>query len=172
MTKHHPLDAPPGIDPVDYIEQTRTDYEHLGFEAYRWASNATPVPLAQLSKPLSECRLALIASGGVYRRGQVAFTSRDDTSYRRIPIDIDADELRVTHFAYDLTDARRDSNVVLPLRPLKRLVAHGVLGSLATYALTFMGGIYSQRRLRDELLPNLVDEVRDLEADIALLVPV
>jgi len=35
-----------------------------------------------------------------------------------------------------------------------------------------MGGIYSQRRLRDELLPNLVDEVRDLEADIALLVPV
>lgn len=172
MTSRRANTPPAGIDPVDYIEQTRMDYEQLGFEPYRWADNPTSPSLAKLPKPLSECRLALIASGGIYRRGQVGFSFRDDTSYRRIPTDVDPTDLRVTHFAYDVTDARRDSNVVFPLRTLKRLFADGVLGSLATHALTFMGGIYSQRRVRDELTTSLAEEVRDLRADIALLVPV
>lgn len=158
--------------PFDYIEQTRRDYERLGFEPYRWAHNPSSVALARLPRPLSQCRLALVASGGIYRRGQVAFTFRDDTSYRRIAIDTPGEDLRITHFAYDTSNARRDTNVVFPLRALKQLVTEGVLGSIARYALTFMGGIYSQRRVREELAPGIVEEVRTLDADIVLLVPV
>lgn len=163
---------PPGLDPVDYIEQTRADYEHLGFEAYRWAHNPDTVPLSPLQKPLSASRLGIIASGGIYVRGQVAFHFKDDTSYRRVPIDTGQQDLRVSHFAYDVSDARRDTNVVLPLHALKKMMVEGVIGSLATHALTFMGGIYSQRRVREELIPALDDELRDQRADIALLVPV
>jgi D-proline reductase (dithiol) PrdB len=116
--------------------------------------------------------VALIASGGIYRVGQVAFTHKDDTSVRRIATDVDMAELRASHFAYDLTDARRDPNVVFPLEPLRRLVADGTIGSLTSHALTFMGGIYSQRRVTAELVPQIERELDTMAADVALLVPV
>jgi D-proline reductase (dithiol) PrdB len=159
-------------DPVDYLELTRATYERLGYDAYRWTHNPEPVPLASLAKPLSESRVALIASGGIYRVGQVAFTHKDDTSVRRIATDVNMDELRASHFAYDLTDARRDPNVVFPLEPLRGLVADGFIGSLTSHALTFMGGIYSQRRVSTELVPQIERELESMGADVALLVPV
>lgn len=159
-------------DPVDYIAVTHETYDKLGYGSYRWAHEPDPVPLAPINKPLSECKLALIASGGVYAAGQVAFTHKDDLSMRHIPTDIDIRALRTSHFAYDMTAARQDPNIVLPLAPLRQLVADGELGSLTQHALTFMGGIYSQRKLREQLIPEIVATVQEMEADIALLVPV
>ena len=83
-----------------------------------------------------------------------------------------ADRLRVTHFAYDETSAKSDINAVFPIDALRTMAAKGEIGELADFGLTFMGGIYSQRRLGETLVPALVDRVRELEADIALLVPV
>ena len=158
--------------PIDYIALTRQTYRRLGYAPYRWAVSEGPPPWAPLGKPLSEARLGLIASGGVYRHGQVAFTHKDDTTHREIPADAAVEELRVTHFAYDLAAARRDPNAVFPLGTLRALAGRGVIGGLAPSALTFMGGIYSQRRLADELIPALVERIVDLEVDAALLVPV
>ena len=81
-------------------------------------------------------------------------------------------DLRISHFAYDKTDARTDPNVVFPIDALRRLVADDEVGSLTSHALTFMGGIYSQRRLREELIPALTDELEAMEPDVVLLVPV
>ena len=158
--------------PIDYIALTRATYDLLGYRSYRWASNEEPAPWALLRKPLSEARLGLIASGGIYRHGQVAFTHRDDVTHREIPADVDTRDLRVTHFAFDQTDARRDPNVIFPIDTLRTLAAEGVIGELAPFVLTFMGGIYSQRRLAAELIPVLVDRTLDLEVDAVLLVPV
>ena len=158
--------------PVDYIALTREAYGLLGYQSYRWAHNEDPSSWAPLRKPLSEVRLGLIASAGVYRHGQVAFTHRDDVTHREIPTDVDTRELRVTHFAYDLADARWDPNVVFPIDTLRALVAEGAVGELAPLALTFMGGIYSQRRLAAELIPVLVERILDMGVDAVLLVPV
>lgn len=160
------------VDPVDYIVQTRDTYRSLGYDDYGWAHNPDTPPWAPVTKPLAASKLALIASGGIYVHGQVAFTHKDDTTHREIPTDVDAAELRVTHFAYDQRDARRDPNVVFPIEPLRSLVADGTLGSLTSHALTFMGGIYSQRRLHAELIPAMVARVQEMEADLVLLVPV
>lgn len=168
-TSHSP---PAELDVVDYIQQTRDSYASLGYDDYRWADNPEPVPLVPLGKPLAECRVAVIASGGVYAVGQVAFNHKDDVSYRAIPTDTAVEDLRVTHFAYDVTDGRADPNVVFPVAALREMVAAGELGSLTSHALTFMGGIYSQRRLREELIPRLVQQVQEMAADIVLLVPV
>ena len=35
-----------------------------------------------------------------------------------------------------------------------------------------MGGIYSSRRVRDELAPDITDNLRRQEVDVVLLVPV
>jgi D-proline reductase (dithiol) PrdB len=158
--------------PVAYIARIREKYASLGYAEYRWVVNDTPPPWQPLPKPLSECRLGLIASGGIYITGQVAFHYKDDTSYRVIPTDVNTAELRATHFAYDLTDARCDVNVVFPIDPLRRLVTEGIIGALAAHAYTFMGGIYSARRVQEDLAPQLTAHMRAERVDALLLVPV
>ena len=167
-----PLQPPDDLDVIDYIAHTRASYEHLGYDAYRWAEELTPSAFVAPRKPLRESTVALVASGGIYRLGQVAFHHRDDTSHRRISTDVASSDLRISHFAYDKTDARIDPNVVFPIDALRRLVTEGEIGSLTSHALTLMGGIYSHRRLREELIPALTDELETLEPDVVLLVPV
>jgi len=157
---------------IDYIAQTRASYEQLGYDAYRWAAEPEPPEFVVPSKPLRDSKVALVASGGVYEVGQIAFHHRDDTSHRRIPSNVSVADLRISHFAYDKTDARIDPNVVFPIDALRRLVSEGEIGSLTSHALTFMGGIYSQRRLRGELIPALTDGLEAMEPDVVLLVPV
>ena len=158
--------------PVDYIEVTQTTYDSLGYPSYRWVCSEGPTPWAMPAKPLSKSRVGLVASGGIYVAGQVAFHFKDDASFRLVPTDVLTEDLRTTHFAYDLTDSRRDPNVVFPIDPLRDLVAWGEVGELATEAITFMGGIYSSRRVRDELAPAITDNLRRQEVDVVLLVPV
>ena len=80
--------------------------------------------------------------------------------------------LRITHFAYDLTDARADPNVVFPLDTLRDLAQAARIGELATNAYTFMGGIYSTRKVGQILAPALADRLIQDEVDVAILVPV
>ena len=160
------------MEPVEYIPRIRENYARLGYKPYNWVVNADTPPWAPLSKPLSQCRLGLAASGGIYATGQVAFHYRDDSSLREIRTDLDTRDLRATHFAYDLTDARTDPKVVFPLDPMRRLVRERFLGSLASRFHTFMGGIYSARRVTEELAPALAARFREDAVDAVLLVPV
>lgn len=165
-----PDEAPP--EAVDYIAVTRATYDGLGYPPYRWEENLGDAPWASLKKPLSQCTLGLVASGGIYRSGQIAFHFRDDDSYRVIGTDVDTSELRATHFAYNVTDARSDINVVFPLDTLRRAVNDGVIGGLAPEAFTFMGGIYSSRKVSGGLAPALTERILAQGVDAVLLVPV
>jgi D-proline reductase (dithiol) PrdB len=160
------------LPPADYIGETRRLYDSLGYDAYRWAERPETPPWAPIAKPLAECRIALIGSGGLYRRGQIAFHTRDDTSIRVIPTDTPSRELRTAHFAYDQTDARQDPNCVFPLDRLRELAAGGVIGGLTAESYAFMGGVYSTRKLEAETAPLLVERCQAQEPDLVLLVPV
>ena len=161
----------PEVDAVDYIEQTKRTYSSLGYGEYRWAHNEDAPPWAPLTKPLSESRVGLIASGGVYVEGQVAFTHKDDVTHREIPMDVQVADLRVTHFAFDQTNARRDPNCIFPIDPLRALArrVHWRIGASCPYfhgrhllATTFDGGIDASPRQ-----PHL-----EMGVDVVLLVPV
>jgi D-proline reductase (dithiol) PrdB len=158
--------------PVDYIPRIREKYAQEGYPPYQWVVNPDPPPWQPLRQSLAACRLGLVASGGIYVTGQVAFHYKDDTSWRVIPTDVKTTDLRVTHFAYDLTDARQDPNVVFPIDTLRGLVSEGVIGALAAHAYTFMGGIYSARRVRAELGPQLTERLLAEHVDVVLFVPV
>ncbi len=158
-------------DPVDYIQRTLDQYAALGYPPYRWVTNEDTPPFTPLAKPLAKSTVALIASGGIYRRGQIAFHFKDDLSFRAIAANTHASELRVSHFAYDMTDARKDPNVVFPLETLKDLAGLSRIAKAADNAYTFMGGIYSARRVRDILAPALADRLVKDEVDVAIMVP-
>ncbi|HBW99902.1 MAG TPA: hypothetical protein DEF77_03065 [Gammaproteobacteria bacterium] len=158
--------------PVDYIERTKALYSSLGHDPYQWVDNPGLAPWSPLKKPLSESKLGVIASGGIYRHGQVAFHHKDDLSYRKISTRTPIEQLRVTHFAYDVSAARQDPNAVLPLNALNRLVTSRRIKQLAENALTFMGGIYSNRKVANVLAPAIVAELKKEEVDLAILIPV
>ena len=158
--------------PVDYIPRIQEKYATEGYPSYRWVVHADLPPWQPLRRPLAASRLGLVASGGIYVTGQVAFHYKDDTSFRVIPTDVKTADLRATHFAYDLTDARQDPNVVFPIDTLRGLVSEGVIGALAAHAYTFMGGIYSARRVQEELAPQLTTHLLAEHVDAVLFVPV
>ena len=158
--------------PVDYIPRITAQYSGLGYGEYQWLESQNAPAWTLLTKPLSDSKVGLICTGGIYAAGQTAFHFKDDTTYRAISTDVDVEDLRATHFAYDLTDARKDINVVFPVEQLRTMVDEGVIDSIAPDAYTLMGGIYSTRRVREELIPALVDRVLADEVDVVLLVPV
>ena len=158
--------------PVDYIERTREQYSALGFPAYCWVEETDPPAFTRIEAPMHEWRAGLVASGGIYVQGQIAFHHHDDISYREIDTETPAHRLRVTHFAYDLTDARNDPNTVFPLQALRYLRDCGEIGALGPRAYTFMGGIYSVRKVRERLAPALADRLCSDGVNVAILVPV
>ena len=158
--------------PIEYIKKMSEIYSGLGYPSYHWVRNEDPPPWQPLKRPLKECRVALSASGGIYQAGQLAFHFKDDFSFREIPKDVKIKDLRITHFAYDKTDARRDPNCVFPIDPLRRMVEQGFIGKLAPFQYTFMGGIYSSRKVRENLAPAITERLLKNHVDVLLLVPV
>ena len=77
----------------------------------------------------------------------------------------------MTHFAYDVTDARSDPNVVFPLETLRAEARERGIAEVGPNAYTFMGGIYSVRKVRERLAPALAERMEDDAVDAALLVP-
>ena len=164
---------PPPGDSVPYIERTRRLYASQ--PPYQWAVHDRehdPPPWTPIEGPLTSMRIALIGSGGVHLAEQKPFHFRNDLSTREIPFETASDDLEVAHFGYDTSDAKRDPACVLPLRALRELSAAGEIGDVVEPALSFMGGIYSARLVREDLAPRLRDFVLGEQADLALLVPV
>jgi D-proline reductase (dithiol) PrdB len=154
--------------PVAYIPRTRELYSD--FTPYRWVENDGVPPFTPLKKPIAECKVALISSGGIMYRDQPRF-HREDPSYRRIPKSATRDDLSIWHFGYPTRDAERDPNCVFPLERLRELEARGTIGELSDPAFSFMGGIYSARKVREELATQIVDELKRAHADVLYLVP-
>lgn len=154
--------------PIAYIPRTRELYSE--YPAYRWVVNES-APFAPLAKPIARSRLGLITSGGIYHRYQPRFR-REDTTYRRIPKQAKAEELRIWHFGYLTRDAEADVNCVFPLERMREAEAEGLIGELADPAYSFMGGIYSARLVTEELAPRLVEELLRARVEALFLVPV
>ena len=158
--------------PVEYIKRIANLYVKLGFSPYTWVRNEDPPPWQPLKNPLKKGRVAVSAAGEIYTSGQLAFHYKDDDSYRAIPKDVNIKDLRITHFAYDMADARHDPNCVFPIEPLQRMEREGFIGELAPFQYTFMGGIYSSRKVRENLAPAIIDQLLKDKVDALLLVPV
>ena len=142
-------------------------------------------PWAPLSRPLSETRLTLISTGGLFVEGddplgpngptqeeaisQIADFLRRPPKIVTIPRDIDPARLRVRHPGYDIRGAMLDCNVIFPIDRLKEFLVEGLIGELAEDNYSFVGAT-SQRRLLAEAAPALAREIRSKKVDAALLV--
>lgn len=156
---------------VEYIPAITRRYEGLGYPPYRWFTAAAEPAWQPLTKRLTETRLGLLSSSGIYQLGQVGFHFLDDTSIREIPTEVPDESLRFCHTASTyLSDAYEDPSCVFPRKALADLVDEGFLGEVAERAVTCMGAVYSARRAREELAPRVLESFQNQEVDSALLV--
>ena len=159
-------------EPVSYIRQTRDLYDSLGYEPYKWFEADAAPRFVKPAKPLSECRLGLVSTAGTYVAGQVAYYYKDDTSIRAISNNTPVADLRFSHVTENyLEDARQDPCSVFPIEALRKLASEGAIGDLADNYFSCMGGIYSQRRVMEELAPSLEAALTNEQVDVLLMVP-
>jgi D-proline reductase (dithiol) PrdB len=139
------------------------------------------IPWAPLAKPLSRCRVALLSTAGISRRGDPPFDMeleranplRGDPSFRRLPADATAASVEVNHLHIDTGYVRRDLNVALPLARLAELVRGGVVGAVAPTHYSTMGYQGNDTStLERETAPAIAAAMKSEEVDLALLAPV
>ena len=158
--------------PVQYMHAVNERYKSLGYAPYRWVHAADEPPWRALAKPLAATRVGMLGTAGAYVPGQLAYHYKDDTSIRAIPSATEDHDLRFAHVTENyLVDARRDPACVFPLRALRKLAAEGFIGAIPATVFSCMGGVYSQRRVREELAPALLAAFEAQQIDAVLLVP-
>jgi D-proline reductase (dithiol) PrdB len=145
-------------------------------DAYAPWESGEAIPWTQLSKPLSECKVAVVTTSGVHHRGQAPFDMRDsegDPSFRVIEGDTIGNDYRITHDYYDHSDAEKDLNIILPLDRLAELQREGVIGSLAKTHYSFMGHIDGRhiKTLIAVTAKQVAEKLRQNQVDVVLLTP-
>jgi len=156
---------------VQYMAAIAERYKSLGYAPYRWFRAEDAPPWQALAKPLASARIGMLSTSGAYALGQVAYHYKDDTSIRQIPASTADADLRFSHVTENyLVDAKRDPGCIFPLRALRALAGEGFIGGLADRVFSCMGGVYSQRRVREELAPALLSAFKAERVDAALLV--
>jgi D-proline reductase (dithiol) PrdB len=146
------------------IKRKYPDFEYAVF-------NTTPV--TPLSKPLSECKLALVTTGGLHLKKDTPFDTKlkgGDCSYRMLPYDVKHEDIMVTHESYDHKFINEDLNCVFPIDRMREFVSEGKINSLSKEHFSFMGHISAPAPLHDN--SRKVGRIlKELGVDIAFLTP-
>ena len=158
---------------VQYMQTIRDRYIKLGYEPYRWFhADSESVPFSPLTRKIKDSKVGLLSTSGAYSLGQSAYHYKDDTSLRSIKKSTPLEDIRFSHITENyLENPRKDPNCILPLQQLLKLEKEKKLGELADSVFSCMGGIYSQRRVSEEIAPELHSRFIAQEVDVVLLVP-
>jgi len=131
-------------------------------------------PFTPARRALPMLNLALICSAGAYIDGTEPFATDSpsgDVSFREIPVEVEAEDLRFAARGYDPTAVLQDANAQLPVERLFEFERNGIIGQLNPVFWSFCGFIPDAGMLADELAPRLAERVRLYEVQAALLVP-
>lgn len=161
------------MEPVRYVDLLNQRYRQQGFPPYQWTVH-TDAPLTTPPKPLAQCTVAMLTSGGVSHCSMPAWDAYARNDFRLDAIDpaAPAADFAVNDSYYDTADAENDVNCVLPLERLRELAADGVIGAVAPRHWSgFMGRIYSRTKVQEESAPALAQALVDDDVDLFLLVP-
>jgi D-proline reductase (dithiol) PrdB len=162
------------VDIIEDINGWRRRYDEwqrtgVTEEKYPYVKNQR-APFTPARRALPMLNLALISSAGTYIDGTPEFVG-EDLSYREIPIEVDASDLRFAAKGYDPTAVTQDNNSLLPIERLLEFERNGIIGQLNGVFWSFSGYITNAASVAEELGPKLVERLQRYEVQAALLVP-
>jgi D-proline reductase (dithiol) PrdB len=138
-----------------------------------------PIPWTPLSKPLSECTVALLSSAGIALKTDKPFDQEGerqnpwwgDPSYRVLPKNATETEVRLYHMHIDPSYAEQDLNCLFPLQHLQTMENNWRIGRISPRHYSIMGYILNPERLLRETVPALIRDLKADLADVVILVP-
>jgi len=138
-----------------------------------------PIPWTPLSRPLSECTVALLSSAGIALKTDLPFDQEGerqnpwwgDPSYRVLPKSATKEDVRLYHMHIDPSYAEQDLDCLLPLQRLQEMEASGRIGRTSPRHYSIMGYILNPERLLRETVPALIRDLKEDLADVVVLVP-
>jgi D-proline reductase (dithiol) PrdB len=138
------------------------------------------VPWTPLAKPLSECTVALLTSGGVAMKADKPFDQEGerqnpwwgDPSYRVIPGSASQEDVGVYHLHINPTYATQDFNCLLPIHRLGELEREGVIGRAAEAHYSIMGYLLKPEVMLEESIPAIIQRLKGEAVDLVVLVPI
>ena len=138
-----------------------------------------PIPWTPLSKPLSECTVALLSSAGIALKTDMPFDQEGerqnpwwgDPSYRILPKTATQAEVRLYHMHIDPVYAEQDLNCLFPLQRLQELEACRRIGHASPRHYSIMGYILNPEVLLRETVPAIIRNLKEDLADVVVLVP-
>lgn len=168
------------VDIIEDIEGWRSRFagwrpgagDELGSD-YGYVKNRR-APFTPARRALPMLNLALISSAGAYIDGTAPFdtaSANGDVSFREIPIEVEASDLKFAARGYDPAAVQNDINSGLPVERLLEFEQNGIIGQLNPVFWSICGFIPDAAKIVDELVPNLIERVQRYEVQAALLVP-
>ena len=167
---------------IEHIEEWRKRYadwqkdrgsnDDVG-DSYPFVRNRR-APFSPARRALPMLNLALISSAGAYIDGTDPFDTAapgGDLSFREIPAEIRAEELRFAARGYNPAAVQSDINSLLPLGRLFEFESNGIIGQLNPVFWSCCGFIPDAARLAEEMVPRLVERVERYEVQAAILIP-
>jgi D-proline reductase (dithiol) PrdB len=150
----------------------------------RWKSNDdlagysfvenTGSPFTPMRRALPLTNLALITAAGAYIDGTEAFeitSAGGDSSYREIPIEVEAEDLKYAARGFDSKYVLKDRNVQIPIERLLEYQENGVIGKLNNVWWSINGFIPDAATVAETLAPKIAERVNRYETQAALLIP-
>lgn len=163
--------------PIAYLARIRGYYQALGYGApYEWA-RFDDVPFLRLTKPLRDCRVALVTTAALYQpdkgdQGPGAPYNAAAKFYSVYSGDTASDpDLRISHVAIDRKHTTaEDIGSYFPLTALRRAVEAGRIGEITPH----FHGLPTNRSRQTTIdvdCVELVARCKEDGADAAVLVP-
>ena len=137
---------PPMTKTVDSYRYTSGIIRRL---VQSWIERETyrEIPWTPLARPVSECTVALLTSGGMALKSDRPFDQEGerrnawwgDPSYRIIPRRTESADIRVYHLHINPSFAEEDVDCLLPIHRLEELSRAGKVGEVAPSHYSFVG---------------------------------
>lgn len=159
--------------PINYVDELNKHYGSMGFPPYKWTINET-APLTRINKPLQQCRVSMLTSGGVSHCSKPSFDpdARNDHRLDDVENNVGSSDFEINDSYYNHADADRDINCIFPIDRLREMAEAGEIGSVAPrFWSGFMGRIYNRTKVIEESAPAFVEKLREDAVDILVTAP-
>ena len=134
----------------------------------------TYAPFTPARRALPMLNLALISSAGAYIDGTEPFdleATDGDISYKEIPLEVEAEDLKFAAKGYDTTAVLKDINSQIPVDRLRAYEENSVIGRLNHVWWSLSSYIPNAAKVADELAYQIADRLVRYEVQSALLIP-
>ncbi|MEL0107795.1 MAG: glycine/sarcosine/betaine reductase selenoprotein B family protein [Rhodospirillales bacterium] len=120
---------------------------------------------------LAKRRVSIVSTAALQKRNDKLFY-KGEASYRVIPGDTDPNDIIMAHTSvnFDRSGFQQDLNICFPLQRLHELVDEGLIGSVADYHYTVMGGVEPERN--EDTARQIAAMMKREGVDTVLLVPI